>query len=68
MEKEYKSFTTTKILEAIDTEPEMRKEWMMQRFENFGLKMGLMKNTMYGKTVVIHFILISKKGFTARAF
>jgi putative transposase len=43
VEKEYKTFTTTKILEAIDTEPAIRKEWMMERFENFGNKMGSMK-------------------------
>ena len=36
IEKEFKSFTTTKILEAIDTEPEARKDWMLKRFENFG--------------------------------
>jgi putative transposase len=36
MEKEYKAFTTQKIFEAIDTEPEMRKTWMMDRFEHFG--------------------------------
>jgi putative transposase len=34
LEKEYKAFTTTKILEAIDTEPAIRKEWMLKRFEN----------------------------------
>jgi len=43
IEKEFKSFTTTKILEAIDTEPEARKDWMMKRFENFGNLLGLMK-------------------------
>jgi len=43
IEKEFKSFTTTKILEAIDTEPEARKEWMLKRFENFGNLLGLMK-------------------------
>jgi putative transposase len=43
LEKEYKSFTTAKILEAIDTEPEIRKEWMLGRFENFGTMLGLMK-------------------------
>jgi REP element-mobilizing transposase RayT len=43
LEKEYKSFTTTKILEAIDTEPETRKDWMLSRFENFGTMLGLMK-------------------------
>jgi putative transposase len=34
LEKEYKVFTTRKILEAIDTEPGIRKEWMLKRFEN----------------------------------
>jgi REP element-mobilizing transposase RayT len=43
IEKEFKSFTTTKIMEAIDTEPEARKEWMLKRFENFGNLLGLMK-------------------------
>jgi REP element-mobilizing transposase RayT len=43
LEKEYKSFTTTKILEAIDTEPEARRKWMMHQFENFGTMLGLMK-------------------------
>jgi putative transposase len=43
LEKEYKSFTTNKILEAIDTEPPMRKEWMLSRFENFGTMLGLNK-------------------------
>lgn len=43
LEKEYKSFTTTKILEAIDTEPENRKDWMLERFEHFGSMLGLMK-------------------------
>ena len=43
IEKEFKSFTTTKILEAIDTEPEARKDWMMKRFENFSNLLGLMK-------------------------
>jgi putative transposase len=43
LEKEYKSFTTSKILEAIDTEPEIRRKWMLQRFENSGNLLGLMK-------------------------
>jgi putative transposase len=43
IEKEFKSFTTTKILEAIDTEPEARKDWMLKRFENFSNMLGLMK-------------------------
>lgn len=43
LEKDFKSFTTKKILEAIDTEPEIRKQWMMERFENFGNILGLNK-------------------------
>lgn len=43
IEKEFKSFTATKILEAIDTEPEARKDWMLKRFENFGNILGLLK-------------------------
>ena len=43
IEKEYKSFTNAKILEAIDTEPEARKEWMLARFENFATRLGLLK-------------------------
>ena len=34
IEKEFKTFTTNKILEALDTEPETRRDWMMKRFEN----------------------------------
>ena len=43
IEKEYKSFTTKKILEDIDTEPAIRKDWMMAHFENFGNMLGLLK-------------------------
>ena len=43
IEKEYKTFTTQKILEAIDTEPEIRKNWMMERFENFSNMLGLLQ-------------------------
>ncbi len=43
IEKEYKLFTTKKILEDIDTEPEIRKKWMMEHFENFGNVFGLLK-------------------------
>lgn len=43
IEKEFKTFTATKILEAIDTEPEARKDWMLKRFENFGNILGLLK-------------------------
>ncbi|MEI9911339.1 MAG: transposase [Bacteroidota bacterium] len=43
IEKEYKSFTTKKILEAIYTEPQVRKQWMLRRFENLGNILGLLK-------------------------
>jgi len=35
IEKEFKKITTTKILEAIDIEPDLRRSWMLQRFEHF---------------------------------
>ncbi|MET0394545.1 MAG: hypothetical protein ABW019_15475 [Chitinophagaceae bacterium] len=37
LENEYRAFTTTKLLEAIDTEPAVRKEWMLSRFKNYSL-------------------------------
>jgi REP element-mobilizing transposase RayT len=43
LENEYKLFTTKKILEAIETEPEDRKEWMLKRFECPGSILGFMK-------------------------
>ncbi|MEI9943714.1 MAG: hypothetical protein WDN26_05780 [Chitinophagaceae bacterium] len=43
VEKEFKSFTTTKILEAMDTEPEVKRQWMLERFENFGNILGFIK-------------------------
>jgi REP element-mobilizing transposase RayT len=45
IEKEYKSFTTKKILEAIHTEPVARKQWMLHRFETSGNIFGLLKKT-----------------------
>lgn len=39
IEKEFKKYTTTKILEAIDIEPDLRRAWMLQRFENFSLSL-----------------------------
>jgi len=42
-EKEFKSFTTKKILEAINTEPLQRRKWMLQRFEEFCKMFGLVK-------------------------
>lgn len=43
LEIEYKKFTTTKILEAIETEPQIRKDWIMNRFNNAGSFLGLSK-------------------------
>lgn len=34
-ERDFKKHTTTSILEAIDSEPELRRGWMLQRFEHF---------------------------------
>lgn len=33
-ENEFKAFTTDKIIEAIDAEPEMRRTWMMRHFQS----------------------------------
>lgn len=33
IEKEFKKYTTQAILEAIDLEPELRRHWMLERFE-----------------------------------
>jgi REP element-mobilizing transposase RayT len=43
IEKEFKSFTTKKILQDIGTEPEARKIWMIERFENFSNVLGFLK-------------------------
>lgn len=32
IEQQYKAFTTQKILSAMETEPETRKDWMLKRF------------------------------------
>jgi putative transposase len=34
-ERDFKKYTTNEILEAIDLEPDLRREWMLQRFEHF---------------------------------
>jgi putative transposase len=39
IEKEFKRITTTKILEAIDIEPDLRRSWMLQRFESCSLSL-----------------------------
>jgi putative transposase len=50
IEKEFKSFTTRKILEAIDTEPAVRKKWMLDRFENFSNMLGMIKKFQVWQT------------------
>ena len=35
VERDFKKITTTRILEAIDLEPELRRDWMLGRFEHF---------------------------------
>lgn len=50
LEKEYKSFTTEKILEAIDTEPRFRRDWILNRFETSGNLLGLMKKHVVWQT------------------
>lgn len=43
LQAEYRKFTTKKILEAIDTEPPARRDWMLNRFETSGKLLGLIK-------------------------
>jgi len=40
IEKEFKSFTTKKIFEAIHTEPPVRKQWLLRCFESSGSILG----------------------------
>lgn len=35
IERDFKKVTASRILEAIETEPELRREWMLWRFEHF---------------------------------
>lgn len=35
-ERDFKKFTTPEIMKAIDMEMDLRREWMIQRFEDFG--------------------------------
>jgi len=35
-ERDFKKYTTPEILKAIEVEMDLRKDWMMQRFEDFG--------------------------------
>lgn len=35
-ERDFKKFTAVKLLAAIESEPDMRKEWMLRHFEDFG--------------------------------
>lgn len=49
-EKDFKNFTTKKILEAIAVEPPVRRKWMMARFENFSNVLGIMKKYQVWQT------------------
>ena len=40
IERGFKVFTTEKILEAIDAEPEVRRSWMLWHFRNFREQQG----------------------------
>jgi REP element-mobilizing transposase RayT len=35
-ERDFKKYTTPEILKAIDVEMDLRKDWMVQRFEDYG--------------------------------
>ena len=35
-ERDFKKYTTPEILKAIEVEMDLRKDWMLQRFEDFG--------------------------------
>jgi len=35
-ERDFKKYTTPEILKAIDVEMDLRKDWMIQRFEDYG--------------------------------
>jgi hypothetical protein len=43
MESELREFTTAKIHEALETEPESRRQWMMEHFHTSEGLLGLMK-------------------------
>jgi putative transposase len=60
LEKEYRAFTSVKIQEAIETEPAIRKEWILNRFKNSGHLFGLAKKfqvweTSHGPGTAINF-------------
>lgn len=43
IENEYKSFTTQKILEDLSVEPDIRRQWILERFELCSNTMGSLK-------------------------
>lgn len=42
-ERDFKKFTTPVVLKAVETEADMRKDWMMERFEAFANSFGRME-------------------------
>lgn len=50
IEKEFKIFTTQKILEAMAVEPAKRRKWMLARFENFSNAFGILKKFQLWQT------------------
>lgn len=69
LKSEYKRFTTKKILEAIETEPEGRKDWMLRRFECQGSILGFMKkHQIWQETIKPSYIDIDKDDLLLEKF
>ena len=51
--RDFKKFTSKKLIEAIRQNPESRREWLLQKFNFEAQKTGRAKNLNYGKIVFI---------------
>ena len=51
--RDFKKFTSKKLIEAIRQNPESRREWLLQKFNFEAQKTGRAKNLNYGKMVFI---------------
>jgi REP element-mobilizing transposase RayT len=51
--RDFKKFTSKKLIEAIREHPESRREWLLQKFNFEAQKTGRAKNLNYGKIVFI---------------
>jgi REP element-mobilizing transposase RayT len=51
--RDFKKFTSKKLIEAIRQHPESRREWLLQKFNFEAQKTGRAKNLNYGKIVFI---------------